>query len=349
MRILIDTNIVYYLAGISSNKKFDVENFKSFLTSNNCELAISYFTFFEVLTKFDRKKDKQKLQKVLRFLSTNVHYFCYNQDSAICYNNIFEKCLRSNNKCKYYKSHLRSLIIQYSANFLAELCILLGGMYLYLIHYSHATPSEEVFQKSELCINSMFDDLFEQVETEFTAMYEKYYNSKEELCIRKELRTHTLYKVLEELFKAFSIVYRSYNELSIDELKNIKTFEQLKDSTRNDSSINFDDLKNKFALLRGNKHFEKEARKLFLSLYAHRTSDTRADVFEFISINLLDNHKFDFNDIVDYVNLIIPTITLDKDVYYLTTDKKWLQFLERNQSNTYYDTTLRYIKRFVSI
>ena len=349
MRILIDTNIVYYLSGISNNKKFDLTNFEAFLASNDCELAISYFTFFEILTKFDRREDKEKLCKVLYFLSTRVQYFCYNQDSGICYNHIFEKCIKSSNKCKYYKTHLRPLIIQYSVNFLAELCMLLGGMYLYLIHYNKKNSSEESLQRSILYINSVFNKLFEQIELELTLMYDRYYNSNEELSIRKEHRKHKLYEVLEQLFKIVSVVYRSYDELSLDELKSTEDFERLKDSTKNDNSIDFNDLKSKFASLRGNKHFEKEAKNLFLSLYGHRTSDTRADVFEFTSINLLDNHNFDFNDIVDYVNLIIPTITIAEDVYYLTTDKKWIHFLEKNQSNNYYDTTLKYIKRFVSV
>ena len=347
MQVLIDTNILYYLSNISINKKFNLEKFKRHLANDNVELSISYFTLFEVLTKFDRLQDKQNLHRVLQFLSYNVPHFCYDKSSTISYDDVYDKCILSDKNCTYYKKHLQQLVIKYFSDFLTNISLLLGGMYLYLLHFNQSYPKDEHYQKSILYINSIQDKLFEQLEIDISSMFNDYYNSDDELLLKKEKRKVTFYKTLEDLFKPFNVVYTCYSRFSLEEIRDDKKFNNLIELTKNDCSINLEDLKKKFEVLRGNKHFERELYKLYNRLYGHRTLDSNSDVYKFIITNLLKGENFDFNDIIDYVNLIIPTITTTNDILYLTTDKKWIRFLENNQSNDYYKNTLKYIKNFI--
>ena len=89
MRTLVDTNIVYYLSGISNNDNFNSTKFNKDIEYSQQQLSITYFTLFEILMKFDRKKDNKKLKSALNYLHNANFGFFYNLNSEIYYNHIF--------------------------------------------------------------------------------------------------------------------------------------------------------------------------------------------------------------------------------------------------------------------
>jgi len=348
MRIILDTNIIYYLVGLSSDSNFNIEKFNEDVKVNNQELSITYFTLFEILTKFGQRKTKSILHKILSFLHENHIGIYYDFTSKISHKNIYKKCLNSSNKCKYYKNHLRFQVQKYFSSFLSDMLLLLGGIYLHLIYLNE--KNENAYNKSIMYINKFYEEFFINIKNNIDEMYNDYFTSYEMLKIRKENRKNKFISILQDVFKLIKVLYKCFNEISVEELKKEEQVENIKNLVRLDNSINIEEANILFKQFRGNKNFDIEFQNLYLKLYSHRNTDTRNDVFRFILSYLLKGQNFDFNDISDFVNLITPkNLALNKDIFYLTSDKKWIEFLNENKTNTYYNKTLMYLEKYINV
>lgn len=104
-------------------------------------------------------------------------------------------------------------------------------------------------------------------------------------------------------------------------------------------------------MLRNKRDFGLFFETLFNSLFPSKEHDMRYDVIKFIMKKMISDGKFEFNDVVDYLNLITPELLKEEKskTYYLTMENKWILFLEENKSKSqYYKNNYDFIKNYYS-
>lgn len=251
--VLVDTNIVYYLCGISSSIIFDDEKFKS----DKNQIAISFFSFFEILIKF--QNDKIHLTKTLKYLNDNCIAFIHLQKEHISYNNIFKKCLYSKNKIKYYREKFTNLVIECFVDFMSDLSLLIGGLYLGVLYKTEKEKNKTEFLKSVFCANKLQPAFKKSCDENFKGLFNKYYNSHNKN--KSDERKLQFEDIITELFKAVLFIYESYKVLNSNSETFTNEFEDLKTHTLNLNPIYFDLIKSGEKIFEGRLNDEK--RKTF--------------------------------------------------------------------------------------
>ena len=338
---IIDTNIVYYLASISENIKFDIEKFNRDLADKKFEIGITYFTLMEILHKY--KYDRKNLNKILSFLQEKQAGVIYDKSSTYTFNDVYNKCINSKNKVSYYRNNFIKQSSKYFANFITELSFLFGGVYLKLLSVEK-NVDELKYNKAVYSINSFFDRLFDAAEIQIQNIYFEFYHSKLDLNTRKKDRLNKINEHFIEIFKVFHFIFESY---CINQDDSIDTFESLKQKIKERTDINLSLVKKMFLKYKKHANSHEEFKKLYFELYGHRVKDTRANVFMFLIGKLILGENFDFNDVVDYYNLISSELIQEtENTTFLTTDEKWIDFINKNSDNEYYNNALSFISDY---
>lgn len=339
--VLVDTNIVYYLCGISSSIIFDDKKFKS----DKNQIAISFFSFFEILIKF--QNDKIHLTQTLKYLNNNCIAFIHLQKEHISYNNIFKKCLYSKNKIKYYREKFTNLVIECFIDFMSDISLLIGGLYLGVLYKTEKEKDETKFLKSVFCANKLQPAFKKSCDDDFKELFNKYYNSHNKN--KSDERKLQFEDIITELFKTVLFIYESYKVLNPNSETFTNEFEDLKTHIK-ETPLDLKDLKIKFSKYKNTQKFNTAFDKLYAELFPERENDIRTYLMKRIINKFVMDLTFDFNDIIDCLNLIsFYELDADKKLNYLTCDKKWIDFLKCDIKNAKTKQILEFTKKYIKI
>lgn len=344
MRVIIDTNIVYYLCDITSNEFFLKTKFLE--DSKKIEIGITYYSLFEILNRYILNKDKQNLKKILNYLKTNKFGIVFDKRLNVSDYKVFDKCL-SNSKRRYYRKKFRIQLIEYIANFISEYTMIFSAFWLSIKSYNEKKYIEAFF-KSKSYLVSNFRIIFNMVNENIKKALNAYFNSTD-IKNKKKFLKQELDTIILNSFKLNKKIYNTYKDL--DDFENLIDIDIEK---INNAEINKDSLKGiakEFSMLRNKRDFGLFFETLFNGLFPSKEHDMRYDVIKFIIKKMISDGKFEFNDVVDYLNLITPELLKEEKskTYYLTMENKWILFLEENKSKSqYYKNNYDFIKNYYS-
>lgn len=339
--VIIDTNIVYYLSDVSTSAKFDKTKFES----DKNKISITFFSLLEILLKF--QYDKPNLIKTMNYLNENCMAFIHKQDENISYNHIFKKCLSSKNKLKYYKNKFTSSSIEYFIDFMVEFSLLIGGLYLGVLYKTDRQKNNISFLKSINFANHLHKELYNVGAENFKELFVNFYNSHHKSKI--ETRKLGLIEIIIEIFKMFTLLYETHKVLDPKSESFEDDFNTLKKQVK-ERTLDLKELNLKFSQYKNNKNFNDTFDKLYLELYSDRKNDLRTHLIKYIMRKFIIDLTFEFNDIIDCLNLLsFQELNNENQLNYLTCDKKWIDFLKTNQDKPNYKTMLDFIIKYISV
>ena len=350
MNIIIDTDIIYYLTTTSKDCHFDKIKFLNDIKSKNFNVYLTYYSLFEIMNKFSLRQDNKEFNDILTYFINNNFGIIYDYELDISITNLFQKCL-SKNKKRYYRNKIKDNLIPYIAGILTGFSILFSLFWISIIGDNEKIYIDEckktrqwTFEKLNILKNTL-NNVYIEILNEYYSI------NLNKLKERKKILKSKINDTILDTFKVHKIIYEYYKQIKDKKCNELPNIEIIKNEIRTDKSITIDSISDDLKKHRNGKNFDNYFDSTFTFLFNYENNKLKYDIIKYVFKNLLLNHTFKFNDIIDYLNLLTPhSFKNHTNIFYITTDKNWIRFLEEYKNeDKYYLDLYNFIMNYYSI
>ena len=305
MNYIIDTNIAYYLAGISENAKFSNRKF----TGLKGEKFISSVSILELYYKY-KDKNIEEFRKILKALLDYDVYII--EFGFIKQGNDYPTIKKLLTKPKSYLNRIikkfKEMYIDILALNIYYFASMVGGLYTGIL---------ELFENPSMKLKDFhfkFIDYKEETKNLFLTSIK---DSCEEFWINKDY-SYIYYAISIIINVSITEYYIRKNNLIVNTEEEMKSYV---DKFTKDNDLNFCELINK---LKKMKNYTNK--QIFSKFEDELISDNPCYIgLTKIAEFLFENNSFEINSITDSIIISIPN--LSDDMCIITFDKKWIEFM----------------------
>lgn len=317
--ILIDTNIAYYLSGISNDRNFNIELFKK----DKSPKLISSISLIEIYLK-NNIKDFKNIMKILYENKINAVIYGININT---HENITIKKLfvKPNSYIVRIMSYLKEIYSGCLARNLVYLGFLIGAMYVYLLELYETDIKPNKLKFDFVCLNKSENEIIDLLKKDI----DRYFLTKDTRDLNfifMHVRNLTLMAIVEYKYKN-------------DKRDKVQIFEEVKRIDLDCYKLMQDtckkrNLKVSYII----NQFDKCFGKFNLDFAGIK------NIVEYFFLT----DRFQWNDFDDF--MIISVAEKIKNCSVLTSDKHWQKFIKfyadkNNCANLSAQTLLKFYKK----
>lgn len=311
MKIIIDTNIAYYLSNISRETSFSIERFKH-LTD---PIFISSVSLLEIYYKYG---NNEKFKIILSSLNNfNIGIILYGRNFKKNEKPSINKLLkRSKSYTKRIMNYFKEIYIDELANNIYYLGSLIGGLYIGLLELFEKKIKLSDFEFKFITYTKSLQELKKFIAIGMSQQYMKIKNRDSSF----------FYENIENLLCSSIALYnvKKYNmDLST---------EQAKDYYHKNRKIELSPVELLSQLLKCRNYKIKDIFHRFEECLDYRNADICFKCLITITESFFSNKYLKINDLTD--SIILSMSNIDKDFCFITNDKTWKRFL-LELSNSY--------------
>ena len=310
MKIIIDTNIAYYLSNISKETSLSIEKFKN-LTD---PIFISSISLLEIYYKYG---NNEKFKTILSSLNNfNIGIILYGRNFKENERPSIHKLLkRPKSYTKRIMNYFKEIYIDELANNIYYLGSLIGGLYIGLLELIEKNIKLSEFEFKFITYTNSLQELKKFITKGMSQQYMKIKNRDSSF----------FYDNIENLLCS-SIALYNVKKHNMD----LNT-EQAKDYYHKNRKIELPPVKLLSQLLKCRNYKTKDIFRKFEECLDYKNADICFKCLITITESFFSNKNLKINDLTD--SIILSMSNIDKDFCFITNDKIWKRFLLELSNN----------------
>lgn len=340
MKLVVDTNIVRYLAGVNEVKEFDIAKLQSIVNNGDYQPAITIFSLIEILQHlYDSDIVQQnRMKSILTYLRDNHFGLVADKNIAIDCENIFERCLKDDKQIDYIYDNITPTLITYDEAFLTNMTMSVGFVFaILLFQYDNSRKNDP----------ALLDDFCNWLIQFMGLIKNSCSKGYHQLLEQSYAKQNTCYnpKITAEIIDNILCVFYSYYKVYTENIKPPIDIKPLIDEAKT-KNVNTQNYRNLLKQGITNQHISKCTDTLYDKYVPPHDSPAIDTICKEIIKLILKNHRTKFNDFIDYLNLVMPAqLSLtDKDAIYFTNEKKWNDIIKNNIGDEYFTNCYNFYK-----
>lgn len=344
MKLVVDTNIVRYLAGLNGVKEFDIAKLQSIINNGNYQPAITIFSLIEILQHYYKSDINQQndVRTILTYLRDNYFGLAADKNINIDFKNVFEYCLKDDKQIDYVYDNITPTLIKYDEAFLTNITLLVGFIFAGLLFQFDNTRKNDPTLLDDFCCR-----LIKTIQITKNTYSKVYYKLLEQSYTKQNTYDP---KITAEIINTTLCIFYSYYQIYISNACNTEPINiELLILEAKSKKVNTQYYRKLFRKGIKDQHINKCIDTLYKKYVPPHDSPAIDTICKEIVKLVLNNYRTEFNDFIDFLNIVMPAqLSLtENNAIYFTNENKWNDIVKNNVDDKYFANCYNFYKLVV--